>query len=137
MESHKKGFYEKYLKRLMDFVCALAALILLSPVMLVVAILVHIKLGAPVIFSQERPGLNGKVFKLYKFRTMSDARDSEGSLLPDKMRLGRFGRILRSTSLDELPELWNILMGDMSVVGDGVILGSTKKSADFSRIVTV
>ena len=122
MESHKKGFYEKYLKRPMDFICALAALILLSPVMLVVAILVHIKLGAPVIFSQERPGLNGKVFKLYKFRTMSDARDSECNLLPDEERLGRFGKMLRSTSLDELPELWNILKGDMSVVGPRPLL---------------
>lgn len=122
MEGHKKGFYEKYIKRLLDFCCALIALIMLSPVMLVVALLVRVKLGAPVIFTQNRPGLNGKIFKLYKFRSMSDARDSEGNLLPDEDRLGRFGKMLRSTSLDELPELWNILKGDMSVVGPRPLL---------------
>ena len=122
MKTHKKGFYEKYIKRPMDFCCALIALMILSPVMLVIAVLVRIKLGAPVIFSQDRPGLHEQIFKMYKFRTMSDERDSEGNLLPDEMRLGRFGRILRSTSLDELPELWNILKGDMSVVGPRPLL---------------
>lgn len=124
MKTHKKGFYEKYIKRPIDFCCALIALMVLSPVMLVVAVLVRIKLGTPVIFSQDRPGLHEQIFKMYKFRTMSDERDSEGNLLPDEMRLGRFGRILRSTSLDELPELWNILKGDMSVVGPRPLLVS-------------
>lgn len=122
MRVHKQGFYEKYIKRPMDFFCALAALIVLSPVLLIVAILVRVKLGSPVIFCQERPGLNEKIFKLYKFRTMSDAKDAEGNLLPDEQRLGRFGKLLRSTSLDELPELWNILRGDMAVVGPRPLL---------------
>lgn len=122
MSGRKMGFYEKYIKRPMDFCCALAALIVLSPVLLVVAVLVRIKLGSPVIFCQERPGLNEKIFKLYKFRSMSDARDKEGNLLPDDQRLGKFGKMLRSTSLDELPELWNILKGDMSVVGPRPLL---------------
>lgn len=118
----KKGFYEKYIKRPMDFFCALSALIVLSPVMLIVAVLVRVKLGSPVIFCQERPGLNEKIFKLYKFRTMSDAKDQDGNLLPDAQRLGRFGKMLRSTSLDELPELWNIICGDMAVVGPRPLL---------------
>lgn len=122
MSGRKKGFYEKYVKRPMDFCCALAALIVFSPVLLVVAVLVRIKLGSPVIFCQERPGLNEKIFKLYKFRSMSDARDKDGNLLPDDQRLGKFGKMLRSTSLDELPELWNILKGDMSVVGPRPLL---------------
>lgn len=122
MSGHKKGFYEKYIKRPQDFLCALLALIVLSPVMLVVAILIRSKLGSPVIFKQERPGLNGKVFKLYKFRSMSDAKDAEGNLLSDEERLGTFGKKLRSTSLDELPELVNILKGDMSVVGPRPLL---------------
>lgn len=122
MRVHKQGFYEKYIKRPMDFFCALAALIVLSPVLFIVAILVRVKLGSPVIFCQERPGLNEKIFKLYKFRTMSDAKDAEGNLLPDEQRLGRFGKLLRSTSLDELPELWNILRGDMAVVGPRPLL---------------
>lgn len=119
---HKAGLYEKYVKRPQDFLCALAALLVLSPVMLVTAILVRMKLGTPVIFSQERPGRNGKIFRLYKFRSMSDARDSEGNLLPDEERLGNFGKKLRATSLDELPELINILRGDMSVVGPRPLL---------------
>lgn len=114
---HKKGFYERFVKRPQDFICALLALIVLSPVFLVVAILVRTKLGSPVIFKQERPGLNGKIFTLYKFRSMTDARDEKGDLLPDDVRLTHFGKILRSTSLDELPELINILKGDMAVVG--------------------
>ena len=114
---HKKHFYEKYIKRPQDFICALLAFIVLSPIMLVTALLVRIKLGSPVLFKQERPGKGGKIFKLYKFRSMSDKRDSDGNLLPDKDRLTPFGMKLRSTSLDELPELINILKGDMSVVG--------------------
>ena len=114
---HKKGFYERFVKRPQDFICAILAIIVLSPVFLVVAILVRTKLGSPVIFKQERPGLNGKIFTLYKFRSMTDARDANGNLLPDDVRLTRFGKILRSTSLDELPELINILKGNMAVVG--------------------
>ena len=122
MSGHKKGFYEKFVKRPQDFLCALAAIIVLSPVMLITAILVRTKLGSPVIFKQERPGLNGKVFMLYKFRTMTDKKDAEGNLLPDEVRLTGFGKKLRSTSLDELPELFNILKGDMAVVGPRPLL---------------
>lgn len=119
---HKKGFYEKYIKRPQDFLCALAAIIVLSPVMLITAILVKIKLGSPVIFTQDRPGLHGKIFKLYKFRSMTDERDEHGNLLPDEVRLTSFGKKLRSSSLDELPELFNMLKGDMSVVGPRPLL---------------
>ncbi len=119
---HKQGLYEKWLKRPQDFCCALLALIVLSPVMLITAILVRFKLGSPVIFKQERPGLNGKVFILYKFRTMTDEANSRGELLPDEQRLTSFGKLLRSTSLDELPELINIIKGDMSVVGPRPLL---------------
>lgn len=120
---HKyKGFYEKYIKRVQDFLLALMALIILSPVILIVALIVRIKLGSPIIFSQERPGLNGKIFKLYKFRTMTDARDSNGELLPDEERLVKTGKILRATSLDELPELINIIKGEMSIVGPRPLL---------------
>lgn len=121
-QSHKQGFYEKYIKRPQDFCCALAAVVVLSPVMAVTALLVRLRLGAPVIFKQERPGLNGKVFTLHKFRTMTDEKDTEGKLLPDEVRLTKFGKLLRSTSLDELPELFNILKGDMSVVGPRPLL---------------
>lgn len=114
---HIKHFYEKYIKRPQDFICALLALIVLSPVMLATAVLIRLKLGSPVIFKQERPGKDEKIFKLYKFRTMSDKKDNAGNLLPDKDRLTPFGKKLRSTSLDELPELVNIIKGDMSVVG--------------------
>jgi lipopolysaccharide/colanic/teichoic acid biosynthesis glycosyltransferase len=131
MSKHKQGFYEKYIKRPQDFICALLALIVLSPVLLIVAILVKVKLGSPIIFAQERPGLNGKIFKLYKFRTMSDAKDENGNLLPDEERLGHFGKLLRSTSLDELPELVNIIRGELSVCGDGYIIGTTKKTFIF------
>nr|WP_302167770.1 sugar transferase [uncultured Schaedlerella sp.] len=119
---HKQGLYEKYIKRPQDFCCALFALIILSPVILVVAMMVRFKLGSPVLFTQERPGLNGKIFTLYKFRTMTDERDRNGELLPDDMRLTKFGKILRSTSLDELPELWNILNGTLSTVGPRPLL---------------
>ncbi|MBR1602324.1 MAG: sugar transferase [Synergistaceae bacterium] len=120
---HKyKGFYEKYIKRVQDFLLALIALIILMPVILIIALIIRIKLGSPVIFAQERPGLNGKIFKLYKFRTMTDARDSNGELLPDEKRLVKTGKILRATSLDELPELINIIKGEMSIVGPRPLL---------------
>lgn len=109
--------YQKYFKRLFDFVLSLIALIILSPIMLIVALFVRVKLGCPVIFKQQRPGWKEKIFTMYKFRTMTDERDKFGELLPDKVRLTKFGKFLRSTSLDELPELWNILKGDMSFVG--------------------
>lgn len=109
--------YRKFFKRFFDVVLSLLALVILSPVLLAVAVLVRIKLGSPVIFHQERPGKDEKIFRLYKFRSMTDERDENGELLPDEVRLTRFGRVLRSTSLDELPELWNILKGDMSIVG--------------------
>ena len=114
---HEKGFYEKYVKRPQDFILSLIALILLSPVLLFVAVLVRIKLGSPVIFKQERPGLNRKIFTMYKFRSMSNSKDESGELLPDEERLTKFGKALRSTSLDELPELLNILEGTLSIVG--------------------
>ena len=117
-----KGIYRRFLKRPMDFVLSLIAIIVLAPVLLVIAILVKIKLGSPVIFKQKRPGLNEKIFTIYKFRTMTDERDENGELLPDGDRLTKFGRFLRSTSLDELPELFNILKGDMSVVGPRPLL---------------
>jgi lipopolysaccharide/colanic/teichoic acid biosynthesis glycosyltransferase len=109
--------YRKYFKRLFDIICSFLALIVLSPVLLIIAILVRVKLGSPVIFKQKRPGLHEKIFTLYKFRTMTNQKDEQGNLLPDEVRLTKFGKMLRSTSLDELPELWNILKGDMSVVG--------------------
>lgn len=119
---HKKGIYEKFVKRPQDFLCALLALIVLSPVMLILAVLIRTKLGSPVLFKQDRPGMNGKVFKLYKFRSMTSETDENGELLPDEVRLTSFGKKLRSTSLDELPELINILKGDMSVVGPRPLL---------------
>lgn len=119
---HKASFYEKYIKRLLDVALAGGALLVLSPVLLVTAVLVRVKLGSPVIFRQKRPGKDEKIFELYKFRTMTDARDGNGELLPDELRLTRFGKLLRSTSLDELPELWNILRGDMSLVGPRPLL---------------
>lgn len=119
---HKKGIYEKYIKRPQDFCCALLAIIVFSPILLITGILVRIKLGSPVLFKQQRPGLHGKIFTLYKFRTMTDARDENGNPLPDDMRLTKFGKLLRSTSLDELPELINMIKGDMSVVGPRPLL---------------
>ncbi|MEA4843118.1 sugar transferase [[Clostridium] symbiosum] len=109
--------YRKYIKRLLDIMMSAAGIIVLSPVMLVTAFLVRIKLGSPVIFKQKRPGKNEKIFEMYKFRSMTNERDQDGNLLPDEVRLTEFGKTLRATSLDELPELFNILKGDMSVVG--------------------
>lgn len=119
---HRAGFYEKYIKRLPDIVLSGAALVILSPVLLITAVLVRIKLGSPVIFTQERPGKDEKVFKLHKFRSMTDARDENGNLLPDKDRLTGFGKKLRSLSIDELPELWDIFRGKMSIVGPRPLL---------------
>ena len=118
----KKSTYEIWIKRPQDLVCATLALVVLSPVMAVTAVMVRIRLGTPVLFVQERPGLNGKIFKLYKFRTMTEERDDFGNLLPDAERLTPFGRMLRAASLDELPELINIWKGDMSVVGPRPLL---------------
>lgn len=117
VSKQKKGFYEKYIKVPQDVCLASIALIVLSPVLLVVAILVRTKLGAPVIFKQERAGKDGKPFYMYKFRSMSDERDGNGNLLPDEQRLGKFGKILRSTSLDELPSLWNVVNTSCSLIG--------------------
>ena len=114
---HKAGFYEKFVKRFFDIIISFTALVILSPVLLIVALLVKIKLGSPVIFHQQRPGYHEKIFGLCKFRTMTDERDENGELLPDAVRLTKFGKALRATSLDELPELWNVLIGDMSFVG--------------------
>ena len=119
---HKAGLYEKYIKRLLDIVLSGCALIVLSPLLLVTAILVRVKLGSPVIFCQERPGKDEKIFKLHKFRSMSDARDETGALLPDKERLTGFGKKLRALSIDELPELWDIFRGKMSIVGPRPLL---------------
>lgn len=114
--------YRKFVKRLLDFVIAGIAIILLSPVFLVLTVMVKVKLGRPVFFKQLRPGKDEKIFCMYKFRTMTDSRDSRGNLLPDEQRLPSFGKSLRSTSLDELPELYNILKGDMSIVGPRPLL---------------
>lgn len=122
--AHKMGIYEKYMKRPFDFVLALLALVLLSPVLLAVAVLVRIKLGSPVLFQQPRPGLHGKIFSMYKFRTMTDERDENGTLLSDEKRLTKFGKVLRSSSLDELPELFCILAGKMSFIGPRPLLVS-------------
>lgn len=116
------GPYEKYFKRPLDAMLSASALLVLSPVLGVTALLVRIKLGSPVLFSQERPGKNEKIFKLYKFRSMTDARDENGELLPNAQRLTPFGRWLRKSSLDELPELFNILKGDMAIVGPRPLL---------------
>ena len=118
----KRTFYTAYGKRLLDLALTLPAIIAISPVLTAIAVLVRIKLGGPVLFRQTRPGLNGKPFALLKFRTMTEKRDAEGDLLPDEQRLPRFGRILRSASLDELPELWNVLLGHMSLVGPRPLL---------------
>lgn len=114
--------YKRFVKRCLDFLLSLAALIILSPVLLLVAILVRCKLGSPILFKQKRPGLHEKIFCMYKFRTMTDAKDADGNLLPDEVRLTKFGKLLRSTSLDELPELFNILKGDMAIVGSRPLL---------------
>ena len=120
--SVKNGIYRKFLKRPMDFILSLMAIIVLSPILLIVGVLVRFKLGSPVLFKQKRPGLKEKIFTMYKFRTMTDEKDENGELLPDSVRLTKFGRMLRSTSLDEFPELFNILKGDMSIVGPRPLL---------------
>ena len=117
MKQGKPGVYARYIKRILDVILSGCALVVLTPVLLIVAVLVRTKLGSPIIFCQERPGKDEKIFKMYKFRSMTDARGENGELLPDEVRLTKFGRALRSTSLDELPELWNIFKGDMSIVG--------------------
>ncbi|MEG0034724.1 sugar transferase [Anaerorhabdus sp.] len=114
--------YRTYIKRLLDIILSGTALIVLSPVLLIVTILVRTKLGSPVLFTQERPGKDEKIFKMYKFRSMTNQRDENGNLLSDEVRLSKFGRLLRSTSLDELPELFNIFKGDMSIVGPRPLL---------------
>lgn len=118
----RSNLYRRYIKRPMDFIISLCAVVVLLPVLLLVAVLIRFNLGSPVIFKQERPGLNEKIFTLYKFRTMTNKRDEKGELLPDEMRLTRLGKLLRSTSLDELPELFNIIQGKMAVVGPRPLL---------------
>lgn len=123
LKKRKIGFYERYIKRLLDIICALAAIIVFGWLYIIVAVLVRVKLGAPVLFKQPRPGKvdpktgQETIFNMYKFRSMSDERDENGNLLPDDVRLGKFGKALRATSLDELPEAFNILKGDMSIIG--------------------
>ena len=130
----KCGFYELYIKRLMDIVCSLAAIIVFSWLYIIIAVLVRVKLGSPVLFKQPRPGKidpktgREKIFYMYKFRSMSDERDVDGNLLSDDVRLGKFGKALRATSLDELPEAFNILKGDSGIIG------TTKKNLDFTRV---
>ena len=129
----KMGFYEKYVKRVIDITCATGAIVVFSPLYLGVSLLVRIKLGSPVLFTQDRPGLVGPdgketVFKMYKFRSMTDERDENGELLPDEVRLTKFGKWLRNTSLDELPEAFNILNGDSGIIG------TTKKNLDFTGV---
>jgi undecaprenyl phosphate N,N'-diacetylbacillosamine 1-phosphate transferase len=116
------GIYRKFIKRPMDIIISIAAIIIFSPIFLIVTILVRVKLGSPVMFKQQRPGMNEKIFMMYKFRTMTDERDENGELLSDSVRLTKFGKFLRSTSLDELPEFLNILRGDMSIIGPRPLL---------------
>ena len=118
----KCGLYRLYFKRPMDFILSLLAIIILSPVFIITGILVRTKLGSPILFKQNRPGLDEKIFTMYKFRTMTDQKDENGELLPDHIRLTKFGKMLRATSLDELPELFNILKGDMSIIGPRPLL---------------
>lgn len=122
MKTHRHRIYQRFFKRPLDFTLASLSILLLSPVFLIIAVLVKIKLGSPVIFKQQRPGLNEKIFTMYKFRTMTNERDANGELLADSERLTKFGKFLRSTSLDELPELFNVLKGDMSIVGPRPLL---------------
>lgn len=117
-----RGLYARYIKRLLDILCSAFAIVILSPVLLLTAIFVRVRLGSPVLFCQERPGRKEKIFRLYKFRSMTDEKDENGELLPDEIRLTKAGRLLRSTSMDELPELFNILKGDMSIVGPRPLL---------------
>ena len=134
----KIGFYEKYIKRLLDIICSLLFTIVFCWLYAIIAVIVRVKMGSPVLFKQPRPGIikNGKetIFDMYKFRSMMDKRDENENLLPDDQRLPKFGALLRSTSLDELPEIFCILKGDMSVIGDKVILGQTKKKPVFMRL---
>lgn len=131
MDKHMPyGPYEKYIKRLFDIICSLLAIIVFFWLYAFIAVLVRVKLGSPVLFKQPRSGKDEKIFNLYKFRTMTDERDENGELLPDDVRLTKIGRILRSTSLDELPEAFNILRGDRGIIG------TTKKNIDFSSVVT-
>lgn len=126
MEKHKPyGLYEKFFKRFLDLIFGILLLTFFSWLYLIIAILVRVKLGSPILFTQERPGKNEKIFKLYKFRTMTDKRDENGELLPDKYRLTKFGKLLRASSLDELPEVFNIIKGDSGIIG------TTKKNLDF------
>lgn len=134
--------YAKCFKRLLDFLLSILALIVLFPVLLILTVLGTIAMKGNPFFVQPRPGMKDKdgkeqIFRLIKFRTMSNAKDQNGNLLPDDQRLGKYGALLRATSLDELPELWNILKGDMALVGDGCIIETTRKSIDFSKVVTV
>ncbi|CEG22026.1 Undecaprenyl phosphate N,N'-diacetylbacillosamine 1-phosphate transferase [Planococcus massiliensis] len=122
MKVSKGGLYKRFFKRPMDFLLSLMAIVVLSPVFLIVVILVRTKLGSPVLFKQQRPGLNEEIFFMYKFRSMTDEKDQNGNLLPDEIRLTKFGQFLRSTSLDELPGLFNILRGDMSIIGPRPLL---------------
>lgn len=125
---HKRGFYEKYIKRILDIICSLLAIIVFSWLYIIIAVAVRTKMGKPILFKQPRPGIidpntgNERIFDMYKFRTMSDARDNDGELLPDDVRLGKFGKALRATSLDELPEAFNILRGSMSLIGPRPLL---------------
>lgn len=124
----KKGIYEKYIKRLLDIFFSGFALIVLSPIIGITALLIRVKLGSPIIFKQARPGKNEEIFYLYKFRSMTNEVDEDGKLLPDSKRLTKFGKILRKTSIDELPELINIIKGDSGIIG------TTKKNLDFTRV---
>lgn len=129
MEKHKPyGLYEKFFKRFLDLIFGILLLTFFSWLYLIIAILVRVKLGSPILFTQERPGKNEKIFKLYKFRTMTDKRDENGELLPDKYRLTKFGKLLRASSLDELPEVFNIIKGDSGIIG------TTKKNLDFTGV---
>jgi lipopolysaccharide/colanic/teichoic acid biosynthesis glycosyltransferase len=119
---HKKGTYEKFFKRSFDFLVSLLSLMLLSPIVLILAVVVRIKLGSPILFKQQRPGINEKIFNLFKFRTMTNQKDHNDNIMSDEVRLTKFGKFLRSTSLDELPGLFNIIKGDMSIVGPRPLL---------------
>ena len=121
-KAKRNQWYVRFGKRVVDVVLSALALVILSPMMLIIALVIRLTMGPPVLFRQQRPGLHGRPFTLYKFRTMTEARDEHGNLLPDEQRLTRLGRFLRSTSLDELPELWNVLKGDMSLVGPRPLL---------------
>ena len=130
----KQSFYEKYIKRLMDIMFSGMAIIVLSPLLLVLTVVGAVMMKGNPFFTQLRPGKDEKIFRLVKFCSMTNDKDENGNLLPDEMRLTKYGKFLRSTSLDELPELWNILKGELSIVGAGHIIGATKKSLDFTEV---